>query len=58
MKKGEGLYPGKMAAVIQKHLIINKLNWTLVEGTEFEELRMVLNNVMQEYSKFNIGPNC
>ena len=44
--KGEGLYPGKtlyeMCVLIQKYLNVNKLNWKLVEGDEFRDLRVVL----------------
>ena len=55
--KGEGLYPGctlyQMIAVIQKDLVVNKIYWRLVEGTEFSDLKIVLDNVMQECTKMN-----
>ena len=57
--KGEGPYPGKtlyqMIVAIQKYLNINKLNWKLVDGNEFPDLRTVLDNVMQEHTAMNIG---
>ena len=57
--RGEGLYPGQtiyqMVVAIQKFLRVNKLNWDLVEGKEFAEVKVVLDNVMQERTKANIG---
>ena len=56
-KKGEGLFPGKtlyqMVAAIQKHLNVNKIQWKLVD--DCEDLKTVLDNVMQERAKLNIG---
>ena len=58
-KRGEGQYPGatlyQMIVAIQKYLFINKLEWKLVEGDDFEEMRTVLDNVMQERTTQNIG---
>ena len=40
--KGDGPYPGKtlyqMIVAIQKYLNINKLNWKLIDGNEFQNL--------------------
>ena len=53
-QKGTGPYPGKtfyqLVIAIQKFLNINKINWKLVDlkGTDFQELRNVLDNVMKE----------
>ena len=57
--RGEGPYPGQtlyqMVVAIQKHLWVNKIHWQLVEGHEFSDLKMVLDNVMQERTRANIG---
>ena len=57
--KGEGPYPGKtlyqMIVAIQKFLNINKLNWKLIDSNEFSDLRVVLDNVMQERTAMNVG---
>ena len=56
--KGDGPYPGKtlyqMIVAIQKYLNINKLNWKLIDGNEFQNLRVVDSNVMQERTAMNI----
>ena len=56
-KKGEGPFPGKtlyqMVAAIQKYLSVNKIKWKLVD--ECEDLKVVLDNVMQEHAQLNIG---
>ena len=60
-KKGEGPYPGhtlyQMVGAIQKYLNVNKLPWIIAEskGPEFEEVRIVLDNVMKERTAANIG---
>ena len=58
-KKGEGEYPGatlyQLVVALQKHLVVNKLKWRLIEGDEFEDSRTVLDNVMQERTAANIG---
>ena len=57
--RGEGLYPGKtlyqMLVAIPKHLRTNKLNWDIVEGKDFSEVKVVLDNVMKERTEANIG---
>ena len=57
-KRGEGPYPGatlyQMVVAIQKYLFVNKLKWKLVEGDDFDEMRTVLDNVMQERTSQNI----
>ena len=57
--KGDGPYPGKMLyqmiVAIQKYLNINKINWKLVDGNDFHDLHVVLDNVMQERTALNIG---
>ena len=58
---GNGPYPGKtlyqLVIAIQKYLNINKIGWKLVDlkSNEFEELRNVLDNVMKERTKNNVG---
>ena len=58
-RNGHGDYPAKtlyqMVVSIQKHLSVNKINWKLVEVSDFEELRTVLDNVMRERTQANIG---
>ena len=57
--RGEGPYPActlyQLVVVIQKYLWVNKINWQLVEGKDFSDLKIVLDNVMQERMKANIG---
>ena len=57
--KGEGPYPGKtlyqMTVAIQKFLEINKIKWKLIHGVEFEDLRIVLDNVMKECCAEGVG---
>ena len=57
--KGEGLYPGRtlyqMVTAIQRYLVVNKLNWNLVYGPKFGDLKVVLDNVMKERTALNIG---
>ena len=57
--KGDGEYPGKtlyeMIVSIQKYLNVNKLNWKLVVGPDFNNLRVVLDNVMKQRTAKNIG---
>ena len=58
-KRGQGPFPGgtlyQMIVAIQKYLVTNKIKWKLVHGDDFEELRTVLDNVMQEQTAQNIG---
>ena len=55
----EGLYPGQtlyqMVVAIKKYLRVNKLNWDLVENKDFADVKVVLDNVMQERTRANIG---
>ena len=44
-----------MVVALQKYLNVNKLKWKLIEGEEFDEMRTVLDNVMQERTAANIG---
>ena len=57
--KGDGPYPGKtlyqMIVAIQKFLQINKLDWKLIHGNDFQDLRIVLDNVIKERCVDNIG---
>ena len=57
--KGDVPYPGKtlyqMVIAIQKYLQINHINWKLIHGSEFQDLRTVLDNVMKERCADNIG---
>ena len=53
-------YPGKtlyhLVVSIQKHINTKaKKNWKLVEGSQFSQVRTVLNNLMKERAKNNIG---
>ena len=57
--KGDGLYLGKtlykMIVAIQKFMQINKIKWKLIHGDDFEDLRIVLDNVMKECCADNVG---
>ena len=57
--RGDGPHPAKtlyqMVVAIQKYLWVNKINWQLVEGKDFGELKVVLDNVMQERTRANVG---
>ena len=57
--RGEDPYPGstlyQMIVSIQKYLSVNKIHWQLIEGKEFEDLKVVLDNVMKERAALNIG---
>ena len=58
-KEGEGPYPGstlyQMVIAIQKYLWMNRIKWDLVEGTDFLDVKTVLDNVMREHTEANIG---
>ena len=58
-KRGKGLFPGatlyQLIVAIQKYLIVNKVRWEIMKMPEFEEMRTVLDNVMQERTMANIG---
>ena len=57
--RGEGPYPGKtlyqMIVAIQKFLWVNRIFWQLIEGVEFIDKKSLLNNVMMQRTKMNIG---
>ena len=44
-----------MIVALQKHFWVNRVFWQLIEGIEFVETKTVLNNVMMERTKMNIG---
>ena len=52
-------YPGKtlyqLVVSIQRYLNERQLNWKLVEGPDFKNLRVVLDNLMKERVMQNIG---
>ena len=60
-QKGNGPYPGRtlyqLIGAIQKHLNVHKINWQINEGndSEFEDVHIVLDNVMKERTAANIG---
>ena len=55
----EGPYPAhtlyQLVLAIQKYLWVNKINWQLVEGKDFTDLKIVLDNVMKERARANVG---
>ena len=44
-----------MVIAIQKYLWVNRIKWDLVEGTDFLDVKTVLDNVMRERTEANIG---
>ena len=52
-------YPGctlyQLAVSIQKYLNENGLNWKLIDGPDFKQFRVVLDNLMKERALQNIG---
>ena len=42
-------------SALQKYLWINHIDWQLIEGPEFIDVKTVLDNVMQEHTKASIG---
>ena len=44
-----------MCVAVQKYLNINDLKWKLVDGVDFQQLRVVLDNVMKEQAQLNVG---
>ena len=38
-----------------KYLWSNKINWDIIEGREFSDVKVVLDNVMRERTEANIG---
>ena len=59
VKKGVGEFPGKtlyqLCVAIQSYLKKNKIMWKLVDGPDFTNLRIVLDNVMKQRAEQNIG---
>ena len=57
--KGDGPYPAstlyQMIVAIQKYLNVNKVMWKLIDDIEFNELKTVLDNTMQERTAMNVG---
>ena len=55
-KTGEA-YPGRtlyqLCSSIQKYLNVNKIPWKLVKGNDFQEMQVVLDNVMKERAEAN-----
>ena len=58
-QSGDGQYPAhtlyQMVVAIQKHLNVNKLQWKLIDGSDFHDVRIVLDNVMKERTAENVG---
>ena len=58
MKKEEP-YPGptlyQIIVAIQKYPNINKIMWKLIDDPEFCDMKIVLDNVMQEHTAMNVG---
>ena len=58
VKDGEA-YPGKtlyqMVIAIQRYLNEKGLDWKLIDGTGFQTVKVVLDNVMKECAHDNIG---
>ena len=58
-KQNGELYPGvslyQMCVAIQKYLNFNKIPWKVVEGDGFEDLKVVLDNVMKERMQMGVG---
>ena len=61
VKQNDELYPGpslyQMCVVIQKYLHVNKILWKIIEGAEFLEIKIVLDNVMKERTEMGVGTN-
>ena len=55
------LYPGstlyQLVVSIQKFLHVNKIPWKIIEGSEFCDVKTVLDNVMKERTAMNLGVN-
>ena len=58
-KNGKGDFPGstlyQLCVAIQAYLKHNKIYWKLVEGPDFKDLRIVLDNVMKQRAEANVG---
>ena len=61
VKQNNELYPGpslyQMCVAIQKYLNHNKLPWKIIEGGEFLDIKIVLDNVMKERTEMGVGTN-
>ena len=59
VKQNDELYPGpslyQMCVAIQKYLHMNKIPWKIIEGGEFLDIKIVLDNVMKEHTKMGVG---
>ena len=57
--KGQGMYPGRtlyqLVIGIKKHLNVCKVHWKLIDDIEFDDIRIVLDNVMKERASLQIG---
>ena len=57
--KGEGLYPAKtlyqMIIALQKYLNVIKIPWKLIDDPQFENVKIVLDNITKERTGLNIG---
>ena len=61
VKQNDELYPGaslyQMCVAIQKFLNYNKIPWKIIEGGEFLDIKIVLDNVMKERTEMGVGSN-
>ena len=58
-KRDGELYPGatlyQLIVALQKYLNINRIQWELISGKEFLDVRTVLDNVMKERTSMHLG---
>ena len=59
VKLNNELYPGPtlyhLCVSIQKHLNYHRIQWKIVEGLDFIDIKTVLDNVMKERTKMGVG---
>ena len=59
VKQNDELYPAaslyQLVVAIQKYVNFKKLPWKLVEGKEFSDGKIVLDNVMKERTQMGVG---
>ena len=59
VKQNDELYPApslyQLVVAIQKFLNFKKINWKLIEGPEFADVKIVLDNVMKERTQMGVG---
>ena len=59
VKQNDELYPAaslyQLVIAIQKYVNFNKINWKLVEGSQFSDVKVVLDNVMKERTQMGVG---